>query len=55
MDDLFHLPLSQQAYEEFIQMELVCKNALNNENGHDIDTWSYRWGNSSFSKKLIKS
>ena len=48
LEDLFHLPLSVQAFQEFEAMEDICI-ALRASNTLDYtDTWSYIWGNDQF-------
>jgi hypothetical protein len=51
LEDLFHLPLSQQAFEEFQNLEVVCQNAFTVVQEGNSDTWSYIWGNAEFSSK----
>jgi hypothetical protein len=46
---LFHLPLSQQAFQELSEFENVCNQALLRIAESDIDTWSYIWDNTTFS------
>ena len=44
LEDLFHLPLTVQAFQEFEAMEDICI-ALRASNTLDCtDTWSYIWG-----------
>jgi hypothetical protein len=40
LEDLFHLPLSQQAYEEFQILEEVCQNAMRVIQGGNQDSWT---------------
>ena len=49
LEDLFHLPLSNQAYQQFLLLEEVCHDLRQSEFLHMSDTWSYIWGNSNFS------
>jgi hypothetical protein len=51
LQDLFHLPLSHQAYEEFIQMEEICSNTEISIQHGNLDSWSYIWGSDTFSTK----
>jgi hypothetical protein len=51
LEDLLHLPLSQQAYEEFQNLEIVCQNALTVVQEGNYDNWSYIWGNADFSSQ----
>jgi hypothetical protein len=55
--DLFHLPLSLQAFELYGQLETFVLSLQLEEN---LDQWSYIWGNATFSsikvyKRLIGS
>jgi hypothetical protein len=49
LQDLFHLPLSQQAYAEFEELENLCENAQAEVQQHLPDNWSYIWGSDTFS------
>ena len=49
LEYLFHLPLSNQAYQQFLLLEEVCHDLRQSEFLHMSDTWSYIWGNSNFS------
>lgn len=49
LEDLFHLPLSLQAYEEFKQLENICEEIRLSEFRDCNDTWSYIWGSKKFS------
>jgi hypothetical protein len=49
LQDLFHLPLSQQAYAEFEQLEIFCGNAQSEAQHHLSDSWCYIWGFDNFS------
>ena len=49
LQDLFHLPLTTQAYEEFLEMETICISLRNSEHLQLRDTWSYIWGNEFYS------
>jgi hypothetical protein len=51
IQDLFHLPMSQAAYEEFLQLEEICTNAQNISLQQSPDSWSYIWGSPEFSTK----
>jgi hypothetical protein len=51
LEDLFHLPLSQQAYNEFVKLETICHQTLLADQGNSKDEWSYIWGNNTFSTK----
>ena len=41
LQDLFHLPLTTQAYEEFLLMEDMCISIRQSEYLDALDTWSY--------------
>jgi hypothetical protein len=41
LEDLFHLPLSQQAYSEISIMENICQHAREKISENDLDKWSY--------------
>ena len=49
LEDLFHLPLSQQAYDEFLSLQDLCLNARQRIQEGEKDQWSYIWGSASFS------
>jgi hypothetical protein len=51
LQDLFHLPLSQQAYEEFLKMEELCNNTESSIQRGNLDSWSYIWGSDTYSAK----
>jgi hypothetical protein len=55
LQDLFHLPMSQPAYEEFLQLEEVCSHAQNLSIQQNPDFWSYIWGSSDFCSKKAYS
>jgi hypothetical protein len=50
-EDLFHLPQSQEAFEEFNELEEICQNAMEKLILGEKDNWSYIWGNSEFSSQ----
>jgi hypothetical protein len=50
-EDLFNLPLSQEAFEEFNDLEIICQEAMEKVLSDGKDTWSYIWGNSEFSSQ----
>src|ERR1041385_4993880 len=53
MDHLFHLPLSQIAYAEFLEMRQDLEGI---EFSNEHDTWTYEWSNNGFSSsKLYKA
>jgi hypothetical protein len=43
LKDLFHLPLSQEAYAEFQNLETLCGTTSERINPREIDNWSYIW------------
>jgi hypothetical protein len=49
LQDMFHLPLSQQAYTEFEELEILCENAQVRVQQNLPDNWHYIWGSDSFS------
>ena len=49
LQDLFHLPLTTEAYEEFLQVEDICIYTRQSEYIDSLDTWSYIWGNEFYS------
>jgi hypothetical protein len=51
LQENFHLPLSQQAYEEFLKMEELCSNTESNIQQGNLDSWSYIWGSDTYSAK----
>jgi hypothetical protein len=51
LEDLFHLPLSHQAFQEFEQLEIICASTAQKIQEGNIDSWTYIWGNDSFSPK----
>jgi hypothetical protein len=51
LEDMFHLPLSQQAYEEFQSLESLCQRTLRTIHAGNKDTWTYIWGNAKFSSQ----
>jgi hypothetical protein len=55
IQDLFHLPMSQAAYEEFIQLEEICTHVQEISLQQGPDSWSYIWGSSKFSTKKAYS
>jgi hypothetical protein len=49
LEDLFHLPLSQQAFQELSEFKSVGNQALLRIAESESDSWSYIWGNNTFS------
>ena len=49
LEDLFHLPLTQEAFLEFELMEEICDTLRSSASNEHLDTWSYMWGNNIFS------
>jgi hypothetical protein len=50
---MFHLPLPQQAFNEFEEMKDICQNAMRTAQTGNKDSWSYIWGNSEFTTKKM--
>jgi hypothetical protein len=46
LHNLFHLPLSEPAYDKLLSMEQILNSV---ELSHEPDSWSYIWGNLHFS------
>jgi hypothetical protein len=46
LQDLFHLLLSQEAYEQLCELDIAIQSLQQNE---EQDYWSYIWGNGTFS------
>jgi hypothetical protein len=46
MEDLFHLPLPEEAYQEYCELEILMHSVQYSE---ENDTWSYIWGNGTYS------
>jgi hypothetical protein len=55
LKDLFHLPLSHQAFQEFEQLEIICANSAQKIQEGNIDTWTYIWVMTLLSKKSLQS
>jgi hypothetical protein len=51
LEDLFHLPLSQEAFLEFEDLEELCLLTSQAIQGGYNDSWSYIWGSSTFTTK----
>jgi hypothetical protein len=51
LEELFHLALSQQAFQEFEQVETICASTLQRTQEGASGKWVYIWGNGSFSPK----
>jgi hypothetical protein len=51
LENLFHLPLSHQAFLELNQFEELCNQTVLKINDGGVDSWSYIWGSSEFSVK----
>jgi hypothetical protein len=51
LEDLFHLPLSQQAFSEFEALEDLCETLMNTIQQGNFDQWSYIWGGKEFTTK----
>jgi hypothetical protein len=51
LKDLFHLPLSQEAFLEFEELEVICGNTMQMIQEGNIDNLSYTWGNANGTSK----
>ena len=51
LEDLFYLPLSRQAFGEFLILEQIWEATSQRSNLTQNDSWTYIWGNGSFSAK----
>lgn len=49
LEDLFHLPLTTQAYQKFQQLGDICDDLRSSDHINSIDTWSYIWGSQKIS------
>jgi hypothetical protein len=48
LEDLFHLPLSQEAHSEFVAFEDICNSAVMIIAQGNLDSWCYIWGSQNF-------
>jgi hypothetical protein len=46
LHDIFHLPLSEEAYSKYCDLEILLQVTQLNENG---DQWTYIWGSKTYS------
>jgi hypothetical protein len=53
LQDLFHLPLSVQAFNEFEILEDICVTLGEKIQLGEQDSWTYIWGNNSFLKTFV--
>jgi hypothetical protein len=51
LEDLFHLPMSAEAYLEFQELEVMCLEAQAIMQSGSKDIWTYIWGNANFTVK----
>ena len=51
LEYLFHLPLSREAYQEFLQLEDLWDDIHQLRSLEQNDSWSYIWGNGFYSSK----
>jgi hypothetical protein len=51
LEDLFHLPMSAEAYLEFQELEVMCLEAQVTMQSSSKDIWTYIWGNANFTVK----
>jgi hypothetical protein len=50
--DIFHLPLSPEAFQEYNEIQQITQNL--NLSQSNNDTWTYKWGDSYTSRKYYK-
>ena len=48
--DLFHLPLSEEAYAQFIQLQTILQSLQLTD---DKDSWGFIWGSNLFSSTRV--
>ena len=48
-EDMFNLPLSNQAFQEFLQLEILWESLQQRIQLGSHDSWSYIWGSDKFS------
>jgi hypothetical protein len=46
LQDLFHLPLSEEAYDQFNELDVILQSL---QLIREKDSWSYIWGNDQYS------
>ena len=51
LEDLFHLPLSRETYQEFLTLEDIWDDVKQTSDLASHDVWTYIWGNEFFSSK----
>ena len=51
IEDMFHLPLSYEAYSELTLMEANCLKARQDMETREDDEWSYIWGSNKYSSQ----
>jgi len=53
--DVFHLPLSTQAFEEFHEFNQLINQTRSSRNAEGNDLWSYSWGNHFLANNFYKT
>jgi hypothetical protein len=48
LDELFNTPLSEEAFQQFCELQIIVQSIDLNNNS---DTWTYIWGSGNFSAK----
>jgi hypothetical protein len=51
LEDLFNLPLSTMAYNEFLELEVLCETTRSLNQDGSKDSWFYIWNSDEFSLK----
>jgi hypothetical protein len=51
LEDLFNLPLSTMAYNEFLELEVLCETTRSLNKDGSKDSWLYIWNSDEFSSK----
>jgi hypothetical protein len=51
LEDLFNLPLSTMAYNEFLELEVLCETTRSLNQDGSKDSWFYIWNSDEFSSK----
>jgi hypothetical protein len=48
LDDLFHLPMTSEAFAEFEELEEICIKTQITMQAGNANIWSYIWGSDTF-------
>jgi hypothetical protein len=51
LEDLFHLPMTSEAFAEFEELEEICIKTQITMQAGNTDNWSYIWGSDTFTVK----